>query len=158
MSASAAFLCIFAFEQNDLNQGIFAYICPSTYSMTYATFFSLLAIYLFTGYQQKSKDVLLVAVGALIGLIALSRFEIFIFLAIAVVSGFILKGTIEHWPFKRILKAGALIFAGFCVPMGIAYLYFSTQLPMTQVALSIMGFNDQWRDTSRSTTISTQLD
>ena len=92
------------------------------------------------------KGPLLGAAGALIGLTALCRFEIFIPLAIAVALGFIFKGAIERWPFKRFLKAGALLLGGFCAPVGLAYLYFSTQLPLSQVAPSILGFNDQWRE------------
>jgi len=143
--ASAAFLSLFAFQQNNLDQGIFAYICPYSYSVTYAVFFALWAIDLFAAHHQ-SRDTLWGAVGALIGLTALCRFEIFICLAIALASGFISKGIIGHWPLARFLKAGALALGGFCVPVGIAYLYFSTQLPLSQVASSIFGFNDRWRE------------
>ncbi len=143
---STAFLILFAFEQTNADQGIFAYICPYTYSVTYAVFFSLWAIDLFAAHRQKVKDVLWGPIGALIGLTALCRFEIFISLAVAVALGFIFKGIMGHWPLRRYLKAGVLVLGGFCVPVGIAYLYFSTQLPLSQVWPDILGFNCKWRE------------
>lgn len=144
--ASAAFLILFAFQQSNLgwDQGNFSYICPYTYSVTYALFFSLWALDLFAAYGRSGRDVFLGAVGILIGFTALCRFEIFVFFTVAVVLGLISKGIIEHWPFKRFLKSGAMLLAGFCVPVGIAYLYFSAQLPFSQVAPSILGFNGHW--------------
>ncbi len=141
---SAAFLSLFAFEQNNLDQGIFAYICPYSYSVTYAVFFSLWAIDLFAAHHRMGTDARVEAIGALIGLTALCRFEIFIFLGLSVALGFISKGIIEHWSLRRSLKAGALALGGFCVPVGIAYLYFSTQLPLSQVWSNILGFNGRW--------------
>jgi hypothetical protein len=144
--ASTAFLSIFAFQQSNLgwDQGNFNYICPYSYSVTYAAFFSLWAINLFAAHGRSGRDAWLGAVGILIGLTALCRFEIFIFFAIAVALGFISRGFIGHWPLGRFLKAGALLLGGFCAPIGIAYLYFSTQLPGPQVWPSIFGFNYRW--------------
>ena len=145
--ASAAFLSILAFKQsntNSMDQGNFAYICPYSYSVTYALFFSLWAIAMFARHVRSGKDTWWLTIGALIGMTALCRFEIFIFLAIAIASGFILKGIMGHWPLKRFLKAGGLALGGFFVPVGIAYSYFFTQLPLSQVASRILGFNDHW--------------
>jgi hypothetical protein len=142
--ASAVFLSLFALAQNEVDQGAFSYLCPYTYSVTYAVFFSLCAIGLFTAHGRSGRDVLLLAVGTLVGLTALCRFEIFIFFSAAITVGFISKGMIGHWPLGRFLKTGAMALGGFIAPVGIAYLYFSTQLPLSQVAPSILGFNDRW--------------
>ncbi len=149
--ASVAFLIILAFRQGITNQdqGNFSFICPYSHGVTYAVFFSLWAIDCFASHSRLGRDALLGVSGVFIGLTALCRFEIFIFLGLAIASGFISGGIIGRWPLQRFLKAGALLLGGFCAPIGIAYLYFSTQLPISRVASSILGFTDQWREILR---------
>jgi len=143
---SAAFLSLLAFRQSGLypDQGNYAYICPYTYSVTYAVFMSLGAMYLFVLHGRLGRDILLGVLGVLIGLTILCRLEIFVFLAIALLAGFLVKGIIGRWTAQQFLKAGGLILGGFSVPVGIAYLYFSTQLLKSQIWPSIFGFNDRW--------------
>ena len=155
--ASAAFLGLFAFQQNymgsiDLghvhrnvsDQGNYAYICPYSYSVTYALFFSLWAMELFAALGRSDKDVLRVAIGFLVGLTALCRFEIFMFTALALAVGFLIKSKQEHWALPVFLKKGAWVAGGFLVPVAVAAFYFLTQLPPSHVCPSIFGFNSHW--------------
>lgn len=145
--ASAVFLSIFAFSESSRGQGNFAYICPYTYTVTYATFFSIWAIELFA--SRQPKNVPWTAVGILVGLTALCRFEIFIFLVIALLAGFIIQGSLEHWPLKVFLRKGLLVLSGFSLPVGIACLYFATQLPLSQVWPSILSCKHHWVEISQ---------
>jgi hypothetical protein len=144
--AAVAFLCLFAFRQNDVDQGIFAYICPYSYSVTYAVFFSWCALHVFAAYCRSGNKILWAAIGALLSLTALCRFEISACLASALVLGLVFKGILGKWPAKTLVNSSALLLAGFVIPVAIAFWYFSTQLPLSQVAPSILGFNDQWRE------------
>jgi len=135
---SCAFLVLFAFQQSNLgwDQGNFSYICPYSYSVTYAVFFSFLGLDRFLEHDRSGKDVWLAMVGGAIGLTALCRFEIFVCMCLAIILGLVIK--------RKPLKAWILVLAGFSVPIGIAYLYFLTQLPFAQVGGSIFGFNEHW--------------
>ncbi len=146
--ACVVFLGLLAFRQGIpyWDQGNFAYLCPYTYSVTYALFLSYWAFDVFGAYVRSGQSVLLGALGFLIGLTALCRFEIFMALSFSLLLGLMVLAWTEGWTKARTAKALLWVSAGFLMPLGAAFFYFAFQIPLPQVLPSIFGANGRWQE------------
>ncbi len=147
--SSIFFLCLLVLRQNKGEQGLFGCICPYSYSVTYALFLGLGALGAFSCYVRSGRNGRLGLLGVLMGLAALCRFEIFLFLAAALALGLIFKTWLQGPDWPLILKKAAWLLTGIFLPVGAAYFYFSSQLPHAAVWESILGFNHRWQNILR---------
>jgi len=80
------FVGIFAFGQY-LRIGNYNYICPYTYEITHGLILALAAIYCFDRHRRRASTGQLVLAGVLLGLVFLTKVEIFVAAAVALFGG-----------------------------------------------------------------------
>ena len=148
--AGMAFVSLFAFKQNLFNQGNYAYVCPYSHSVTYAVVLSFLVFEIFAFRTQADRNYPWVLMGFIMGLVLLSRLEIFIYLAAAVFLGLGIKASLEQWPPASIFKKIALLSGALILPVALAYGYFSVQIPSSQAWSGILGYNPHWPEVLNS--------
>ena len=130
------FLVIFALAQL-LNTANYNFVCPYSHELTHGFALSLLAIYLLYRYLDSSKAVFVGLVGVCLGLILLTKVEVFAAAALAMAVGSVLILWTERPVGLRILKLLGLFVGGTTLPLLCFGVYFAMHMPLGQAFHSI---------------------
>jgi hypothetical protein len=134
--AGACFLVIFAFSQYT---GIsnYNFVCPYSHEITYGIFLFFLALFFFRKYTADPKIIYASLIGFLLGLIFLTKVEIFAAAFISILSGliFIFWQIPPPHPRKHMFN---LIFF-FMLPIFAFLAYFSFHMPVADALGSVMA-------------------
>ena len=125
----AAFLGIFAFSQY-LGTGNYNFVCPYTHQLTHGILLSFLAIYLFDIYQENMSKPLFFLEGIIIGLIFLTKIEVFIAIFTAITIGISFLIFTRKTALQNIFKMLSLFGIGFLLPISGFTVYFAKYMPL----------------------------
>ena len=103
------FLCAFAFADLE-GRGNFNYICPYDHSLTHGVTLSFLMIYVMTRYIQRQRLLLIIIAGGCIGLLFLTKAELFVPNAIVSCTGIALNYIVNHPSKGKFIKI-TIVFA-----------------------------------------------
>ncbi len=131
LASALVFILLFAFERF-LPYGNYNWMAPYSHEMTHGLLLATASLLCLVSNNTK-KSLRFLAAGAIAGLVFLTKSEIFIALACAITTVFILR-------FER---RGLLLFmCGFLVPVLSSFLLFLTFLPVAESAAATSG---AWR-------------
>lgn len=135
-AAGTCFLVIFAFSQFT---GIanYNFVCPYSHEITYGIFLFFLGLLVFKKYLTEPKPVYAAAIGLILGLIFLTKVEIFLAAFGSFLCGliFIFLRLKPHHPKKHLFS---LIFF-FLLPITAFFAYFSFHMPVMGAIHSILS-------------------
>jgi len=136
--ASIVFLCTFAFGQLAF-VGNYNYVCPYSHEMTHGILLSfLLIIFLNAGINRPRPGAIILA-GLCLGFIFLGKGEIFLAAAGAATAGLVLLGITNELPRRDYFLMVMLFIIAMVVPIAIALIYFTAQMPQMQALRGIAG-------------------
>jgi len=119
-----SFLVVFSMAEYH-SSGLFNFICAYNYDLTQGAVWSYVTLFLFHKYLEKPGTWLLSGLGALTGMVYLTKPEIFLALFTSLFVGLPLALYNNHRSLNKILK-GLLIAGGsFCLVPGAFWVYFS---------------------------------
>lgn len=134
--AGACFLIIFAFSQYT---GIanYNFVCPYSHEITYGIFLFFLVLFLFRKYTADPRLIYASCIGFFLGLIFLTKVEIFIAGFISAIFGliFIFRQLPPQHPKKHLFN---LIFF-FLLPILAFFAYFSFHMPLADAFNSLIA-------------------
>ena len=133
-----AFLVIFGLAQF-LNTANYNFVCPYSHELVHGFALSLLAIYLLYRYLKSSKVVFLGLAGACLGLILLTKVEVFAAGALALAVGWVLILLREKPSLRRGLRLLAFFAGGMAVPLVCFGVYFALHMPLSQAVRSVFA-------------------
>jgi len=145
--ACVVFLTVFAFAHL-VGIGNYNFICPYAHELTHGLLLSLTAILLLARYQQTHARWTLAAAGLTVGLVFLTKPEVFTAAALALITGLTVTLWVEQTPFPTAVRRWGLMLGGVVLPPLLAWGWFSLQMPM---ATALGGTLGGWRWALRST-------
>lgn len=125
--ACVCFLVIFALAQFT-NTGNYNFICPYSHELTHGIVLSFLAVYLLSRYLARPRPIFFGLVGLCLGLILLTKVEVFLAAALALVVGLALILQQEKPTTVRLLKLVAFFIVGLLAPLICFVLYFGLHM------------------------------
>jgi len=135
---TGTFLTIFGFSQY-VGIGNYNFVTPYTHELTHGILLSFLSIYIILIYLRQRKDIWLGVIGMLLGLVFLTKPEVFLALSSAIAVGLIFIFLDSKGIPLRIFKSLGIILASFSLPfLGFA-IFFSFHMPLDEVILSILS-------------------
>jgi hypothetical protein len=134
--AGLCFLVIFAFSQY-VGIANYNFICPYSHEITYGVFLFFLALFIFRKYLLKPDWRFAALIGFLIGLIYLTKVEIFIASFITFLTGFIFIFWKIRPPHFRKHLFNLIFF--FFIPIAAFFIYFSFHMPLINALDSIIA-------------------
>ncbi len=133
-----AFVCVFAFSQYTPS-GSFSFVCPYSHELTHGILLTVAMIFLLNRYVQQRKPLDIVIPGLLLGLVCLTKAEVFFAAAaaVAVGIGILLLSGMTH---RRQTGFACLAFvAASLLPIIIFFVFLAIQMPATQALRGIAG-------------------
>ncbi len=124
----AVFLSIFAFSQY-VGTGNYNFVCPYSHQLTHGIFLSFLAIYLFDIYQKNMSGSLFFLEGFVMGLIFLTKIEVFASIFTAIAAGMSFLIFIRKPALQNIFKMLGIFWIGFLLPILGFTIYFAKYMP-----------------------------
>jgi hypothetical protein len=122
------FLIVFAFaDYGDLNMN---YIYPYSTETTHGIVLSFAAIAGFWKWLQPGRLAFLAVTGACVGLVFLTKAEVFLALAAALFVGLVLATWLQSTLSEALIAWGTFS-VSFCVPLTVACLLFSLEMPFS---------------------------
>ncbi len=133
-TAGVCFLVVFAFAQYE-GMGSFNFVCPYSHELTYGIFLFFLALAVFKKYLKAMKPLYAGLIGFILGLIFLTKVEIFLAASVSISVGFIFvfRRLKPPTPSKQFLFAVSFFF----LPVLSFFIYFWLHMPVSD-ALSAM--------------------
>jgi hypothetical protein len=125
------FLLLFALGQFKAI-GNYNFLCPYVHELTHGTLLSLAAVALLWRYQCRRGLGAVAAAGLCIGLLALTKAEVFVAGALATVAGGTLALWVERPGRARLVTVLGVFAAGVVLPLLVAFWLLSSRLPATQ--------------------------
>ncbi len=135
-AAGLCFLVIFAFSQY-VGIANYNFVCPYSHEITYGIFFFFLALFLFTKYLHNSRWYFCALLGFLLGLIYLTKVEIFVAAFLTFICGFIFVYWRIKPPFFRRHMFHLILFS--LLPPAAFLVYFSFNMPPANALESIVA-------------------
>ena len=135
-AACVCFLVVFALAQYT-NTGNYNFICPYSHELTHGLLLSFTGIYLLSRYLNKPRPIFFGLVGLCLGLILLTKVEVFLAAVLALVVGLILVLRQEKPAAVRLLKLVVFFIVGLVIPLVCFVVYFSLHMPLDQVLRSL---------------------
>ena len=134
--AGICFLVIFAFSQYT-GYSNYNFICPYSHEITYGIFLFFLALFILKKYLVEPSLIYTALIGFILGLIFLTKVEIFIAAFISFLSGFIFI----FWQLKPLYPRKYLLnlILFFFLPIILFFSYFSLHMPLIDAFNSIIA-------------------
>ena len=132
------FLVIFALS--DIYQfGNYNFITPYSHEMTHGFLLAIVTLFLLAQYLETPKTSMLVGAAVTLGLVFLTKAEIFIATAGAVGLGVILEGWRRERPILTVVKRLAMVAITAFVPAVLAFLYLASRMPAGDALRGVVG-------------------
>ena len=132
----ACFLMVFALAQFT-NTGNYNFVCPYSHELTHGLLLSLTAVYLLSRYLRRPRPIFLASAGLCLGLILLTKVEVFVAATLASALGLILILRQERPAVRKLLGLLALFAVGLVGPLVCFVLYFTAHMSLGQALESI---------------------
>ncbi|MEE9498750.1 MAG: glycosyltransferase family 39 protein [Nitrospinaceae bacterium] len=134
--ATLTFLGVFAFGQYAVG-GNYNFVCTYVSELSHGVFLSFIALYQFTKYAHDPDERRLAIIGSLMGLIYMTKPEVFLAAASALITGVALKLSMAP---RRVRIRGGLIFAfSFAAPLLFLTMYFWRHMPLTEAVQMVLS-------------------
>jgi hypothetical protein len=130
-TAGVLFLTVFACGQM-IDIGNYNFICPYSHELTHGTALSLAALAGLVWYQRRRWSGCLALVGVLLGLVFLTKIEVFLPAGVAVATGLGVTLWAERPSSWRLLGLAALFLSGTVAPVGIALSLLVMRMPAAE--------------------------
>lgn len=126
-TAGVCFLVVFAFSQYE-GMGSFNFVCPYSHELTYGIFLFFVALVVFKKYLEAMKPIYACLIGFILGLIFLTKVEIFLAASLSISVGFIFvfRRLKPPTPLKQFLCAVSF----FLLPVALFFIYFWLHMPV----------------------------
>jgi 4-amino-4-deoxy-L-arabinose transferase-like glycosyltransferase len=129
------FLMLFAFSPSPTNN----FISPYDHDLTYGFFFAVLMIYFLFNYQSHPRLIKIACAGLCLGLVFLTKSEVFIAVMVtAVISIIINEKTIKSKPHSLHLLIFTFL-VSVIIPILLFMSYFCTKMPLNQALRGVSG-------------------
>jgi 4-amino-4-deoxy-L-arabinose transferase-like glycosyltransferase len=140
-----AFVTIFAFGRF-VRLGNCNWLCPYSYELTHGLMLSVAGLWFLDRYQRTRRLGWLTAMGAALGLVALTKTEALFAAAIALPVGLALTVVLERPTTTRFVRIAASFAAGALLPLLVTFAFFASRMPVSEVLRWPLGY---WRAASR---------
>lgn len=140
---AAAFLVLFAFNFSSTSR-LMNYLAPYSHSNFYALFFAFCALNLFQTYTFQKKTPPLFFLGTCLGLMMLSRLEIFVMFFAPLAAGMIVFFIKTRSKIEIILRDILLTAGGGSLPVLVFLIYFKEFYSLPDASLKIISYNPLW--------------
>lgn len=128
---SATFLSIFAFGQY-MWTGNYNFVCPYSHEVMHGIFLSFLSLYIFLMYLKKQKLWLVGIIGFVMGLISLTKVEVFLAILLAICFGLTFILLINRVSIRGFLKIFGIFCLGLLFPFIVFLIYFSLRASLPE--------------------------
>lgn len=136
IAAGAVFLSIFAFSQY-VYVANYNFVCPYCHEITHGVILSFLCILAFMQYVKELRTVWLWVIGLVLGLVFLTKAEVFIAILSAVVVGEFFLIVVSKPKLSEIIKTLSSMIIGFIIPIAFFVVYFLGFMPISEAVKSI---------------------
>jgi hypothetical protein len=143
--ACLVFVLLFAFGQF-LSVGNYNFVAPYSHDLTHGVLLSVVALFCLRLYHQRQRLVFVAAAGLTIGLLYLTKVEVFVAGAAATVIGLGLTLLAERVNVLRLARLAGAFLVGAALPSAVALGLFSLAMPASQGLADALG---HWRSASR---------
>ncbi len=138
MVSALVFIFVFAFGQYTEN-GSFNFVHSYSYEMNHGVFLSFMALYLFTKYLESHKDALLCSLGFIMGLVFLTKPEVFLAAFVSLSISLALHVYLQKTPVRIILLKVFKYLGSFTIPLAMFTIYFSFHMPLREALYYIFS-------------------
>jgi hypothetical protein len=142
---AVVFLCLFVFNQFRESHNMY-YIMPFSHSYFYALFFGLCSLNLLRDHFFKPSLGKIIIIGVLLGLMMLSRLEIFLTFIVPVLCGLTFHFIKSKKESPDLIPCPGFLLLGIILAVIPFFLYFLNHLPWHETLSSITGFNPHWKE------------
>jgi 4-amino-4-deoxy-L-arabinose transferase-like glycosyltransferase len=139
------FVTIFAFGRF-VRLGNCNWLCPYSYELTHGLMLSVAGLWFLDRYQRTRRLGWLTAMGAALGLVALTKTEALFAAAIALPVGLALTVVLERPTTTRFVRIAASFAVGALLPLLVTFAFFASRMPVSEVLRWPLGY---WRAASR---------
>ncbi|HLF48399.1 MAG TPA: glycosyltransferase family 39 protein [Methylomirabilota bacterium] len=140
-SACLAFVTLFAFGQL-VGYGNFNFIAPYSHDLTHGVLLSVAAIFCLARYHSGSQVRWMAAAGLAIGLLFLTKVEVFVAGSVAAITGLVLTLWVERPGRRRLLRLVGAFVAAAAAPPLVTFGLFSLAMPARRALTQPLG---HWR-------------
>jgi hypothetical protein len=144
-AACLVFVLLFAFGQF-LRVGNYNFVAPYSHDLTHGVLLSVVALFCLRRYHQRQQLVFVAAAGLAIGLLYLTKVEVFVAGATATVIGLGLTLLAERVNRRRLGALVGTFLAAATLPPAATLGLFSLAMPLGQALADALG---HWRSASR---------
>ena len=137
-AACLVFITVFGFGQY-VESGNYNYVCPYSHDMTHGMALSLLAISGLIQYQRRRSLMAMAAIGLVLGLVFLTKAEMFVPIVLAIVTGLTLSLWMEQASRRRLLACAATFVVALLIPPATAFALLSFRLPAAEAVRGTLG-------------------
>src|ERR1700733_1132424 len=137
-AAGVAFFVLFAFAQL-LVTGNYNFVCPYSYELPHGITLGAAAIFFFAKWHREARQRWLIVSSALLGLVFLTKAEIFFAAAAALIAGLAASLWIKRFSLRSSAKILAVFFAAAAAPVLIAIALLMIHLSPAQSLSAIAG-------------------
>lgn len=132
------FLTIFALS--DVYQfGNYNFITPYSHEMTHGFLLALVTLFLLARTLDSTQKRWLIGTGVALGLVFLTKAEVFIATVGAVGAGLLLETWRERRPFIDLVKRLGLVGVSATIPAILAFAYLAVSIPATEALRGVIG-------------------
>lgn len=135
---SLTFVTVFASSQY-VKEGNYNYICPYSHDMTHGILLALSALYVFYLTVKNCSVRNLFVLGLLLGSVFLTKIEVFVACASAVIAGIIAFFVITGERPSAMMRSVAVLCASACVPVVAFSAYFLSHTSLSCILSSIVS-------------------
>jgi len=136
--ACLMFVTLFAFGQL-VGVGNYNYVCPYQHQVTHGLALSLLAIWSMSSYLARRRLAALAGAGLCLGLVFLTKAEIFLATVLSLTAGLALTLWTERPPGRGLIAALGLFAASAVMPVIVAWGLLSLAMPWHQALQGTLG-------------------
>ena len=148
--AGLVFFPLFAFGELGPKAN-YTFVAPYSHDLTHGVVLSLVGIFCVQRYQDRRRSAWVAAAGLALGLLFLTKVEVFVAGALATLVGLLLALWRERPGRARLLELAIAFAAGVGTPIAVTFALFASVMPVAQVLQGPLG---HWLTVSRSEVVS----
>jgi hypothetical protein len=136
--ACLVFVSVFSFGQL-VDIGNYNFVCPYAHEISHGAVLSVAAIFCFWQYVKRGRAGYLAGTGLLVGLVFLTKAELFLAVVLAILAGLGLTARAQRAGFRRAAPGIVCLPAAALLPPLTAWVLFSTAMMPAEAALAAAG-------------------
>lgn len=137
--ACLAFVVVFSFAQYDQGYGNYNFICPYSHEITHGLALSVAAMLCVRQYTKRRRLTYAAAAGLLLGLVFLTKAEVFLACAAGTLTGLALALWTERAGGGRIAWFAAFFSGGALAPLAVTWALFCRAMPAQEALFATLG-------------------